>query len=86
MSLDFCPGAKSLREPTPEFVTCEACGAEVEIWTDEFKVRCPSCGGTVLKGRLPSCVDWCQHAEDCVGSDAYRRLKNMVDRLDKITG
>ena len=82
MSLDqFCPGAKRLREPTPEYVSCPGCGREVEIWTDEFKARCKGCGRTVFKDRLPSCVDWCQAAEQCIGSEAYQRLKKLADQM-----
>ena len=80
MSFDkFCPGSSHLRNPMPESVDCPHCGSDVEIWTDELKARCPNCGNTVYRERLPSCIDWCRYAEECVGPEIYRRLKGLSD-------
>lgn len=70
-----CPGTKIFKNPLPEAIECSGCGEELEIWTDEFKVRCKKCGATTYKQRGPSCIDWCKYAESCVGPDLYRRLK-----------
>jgi hypothetical protein len=71
----FCPGSISIRQPIPEFVECPRCGEEVEIWTDEITTRCQNCQMTISRDRAPSCIDWCKFAKDCLGVEAYNRLK-----------
>ncbi|MDA8217560.1 MAG: hypothetical protein M0Z94_08100 [Dehalococcoidales bacterium] len=70
----FCPGAAGIRDPRPEYENCPYCGYEVEIWSDEVRVRCPQCHNLVVKGRQASCIDWCEHARECIGEEAYARL------------
>ena len=67
----FCPGARLLRHPTPESFPCPNCGAEVEIWTDEFKRACPKCRKMVLRPGGMSCLDWCRQAKECIGEATY---------------
>lgn len=69
-----CPGARLIREPTPETINCPNCGAEVEIWSDELVARCPNCLKLVPRRQGASCLDWCPHAAECVGAEKYRRL------------
>lgn len=71
----FCPGSGAIKNPIPEYIECPWCKEEVEIWSDEVKTVCPSCKGVVFKDRMPSCVDWCKHAKECIGAEAYNRLK-----------
>lgn len=75
----FCPGSSKIRNPVPEYLNCTNCGSEVEVWTDEMKARCHNCGCTVFRDRLPSCVDWCAYAEECVGAEALKRLKGVAE-------
>lgn len=75
MGLDFCPGAKLLRQPAPEDFNCPRCNTEVEIWTDEKKAKCPKCGYTVFKESNYNCLDWCAYGEDCVGKETYTTYK-----------
>lgn len=79
-----CPGSRTIREPRLEYITCPDCGAEVEIWTDELKATCSSCGNKVYRARQASCVDWCPHAKECVGPEVYERLKPGVE--DDLSG
>ena len=89
MEQQFCPGAKILRQPKPEFTLCPNCGEEVEIWSDEQKRPCPRCGETVIKDRgeeQVSCLDWCVMGKECVGEKAYQRYmqsksENLKTRL-----
>jgi DNA-directed RNA polymerase subunit RPC12/RpoP len=77
MNMFQCPGSVSIREPIPEFFKCPTCGAEVEIWTHEQSRNCEKCGFEVFKEHVPTCVEWCAYAKDCVGEDAYNRyMKN----------
>ncbi len=80
MEQQFCPGAKILRQPKPEFTLCPNCGEEVEIWSDEQKRPCPRCGETVIKDggeEQVSCLDWCVMGKECVGEKAYNRYMQL---------
>jgi predicted RNA-binding Zn-ribbon protein involved in translation (DUF1610 family) len=44
-----CAGDDPTKKAVPEIFTCPECGGEVEIWTDESKGKCPSCGKVMLK-------------------------------------
>ena len=74
-----CPGAARIREPIPEFFECPQCGAEVEIWTHENSRKCDECGYEVFKEHVPSCIEWCKYAVQCVGEAAYERYMNGND-------
>ena len=69
-----CPGQfkKNLKA---EFHRCPNCSYQVEIFSDELRATCPNCGREVHKEKTPSCIDWCKAAEQCLGEDAYRKLK-----------
>ncbi|MBN1836139.1 MAG: hypothetical protein JW820_09840 [Spirochaetales bacterium] len=71
----MCPGARFLRQPRPEMFECPDCGAEVEIWSDEIRGTCSSCGRHVFREGLPSCVQWCKYAKECVGAEAFGRYQ-----------
>jgi hypothetical protein len=70
--IDGCPGSQRFKKPYPEEIACPFCGAEAEIWSDEFQARCPKCARTVSRGPQ-SCLDWCKAAKECVGEEIYRR-------------
>ncbi|MFA5099819.1 MAG: phosphohydrolase [Candidatus Omnitrophota bacterium] len=69
-----CPG-QDRRNIKVENVTCVNCGYQVEMFSDEMNVRCPKCKEQVCRQRLPSCVDWCAHARECVGEQRWKQLK-----------
>ncbi|MBP7217093.1 MAG: HD domain-containing protein [Candidatus Omnitrophica bacterium] len=66
-----CPGQDD-RNIQAETMTCSQCGYTLEIFSDEIKVTCPRCKTRVCKQRLPSCVDWCKSAKQCVGTAYYQ--------------
>ena len=70
-----CPGAIVFKDARPEYVDCPHCGEEMEIWSDEPLARCAHCALWVSKERGASCIDWCQSAVECIGLEAYERLK-----------
>ena len=72
--LNKCPGQDS-RKISVELIRCPECGYEMEIFSDEIKVNCPKCKGLVCRVRLPSCVDWCKHARECLGERKYKQLR-----------
>jgi len=74
---DQCPGAANIRTPTIELKTCPECGDEVEMFSTDLQMDCPSCGRTVYR-ELESCIQWCEYARDCVGEETYEKLMNKV--------
>jgi NADH pyrophosphatase NudC (nudix superfamily) len=73
--LDRCPGSGGIRTPIPSLKPCPRCGQEVEIWSDELKAKCANCGATVFREAVPSCIDWCKAAKECLGEAKYNQLK-----------
>ncbi|MDD5006295.1 MAG: hypothetical protein PHS93_07380 [Candidatus Omnitrophica bacterium] len=81
-----CPGAKLFKQPQPEIIKCSFCCGEVEIWTDEVKAVCPSCGEILTREQTQSCLDWCKFAKECVGGQLYEKyLNNKHIGQDKVT-
>jgi DNA-directed RNA polymerase subunit RPC12/RpoP len=72
--LNKCPG-QDKRNIKIEIITCPDCGYKIEIFSDEVKISCPKCKSLVCQERLPSCVDWCKYARECVGGEKWEQLK-----------
>lgn len=68
-----CPG-QDRRHIKAETIICPDCGYSVEMFSDEIKVKCSHCHGLVCKIRLPSCVEWCKSAKECIGEERWRQL------------
>ncbi len=67
MSKVKCPGSIRNATPTPIDRKCHNCGVMVEMWSDEEKTDCHKCGTTIFKDKVPTCVEWCKSAEECMG-------------------
>ncbi|MFN3551361.1 MAG: HD domain-containing protein [Endomicrobiia bacterium] len=77
--MDFkCP-AIATRYLKVEEQTCKNCGYKVEIFSNEIKVVCPKCKADVYRENIPSCIDWCSYAKQCIGEEKYRELKPRID-------
>ena len=72
-----CPG-QDPRKASAESLVCSHCGYVAEIFSDEIKVKCAQCKNLICKVRLPSCVDWCRAAKDCIGEKKWNILKGGV--------
>ncbi len=83
MAEDFCPGAKFFKNPQPTFKNCPNCNCEVEIWTDEIKAICPKCKKTVLREAVPTCLDWCKFAKECVGEQEFKKYNKEKEEGEK---
>ncbi len=70
----LCPG-QDFRNLTVDYYQCRSCGTEVEIFSHEVKAKCHNCGNMVYKERMPSCIDWCPAARQCVGEQRWQELK-----------
>ena len=69
-----CPG-QDMRNLRVELYKCPSCGAEMEIFSDELKMKCQKCGEIVYKENIPSCIDWCASARQCLGEDRWKQLR-----------
>ena len=74
--VSHCPG-QDMRNLRVALYKCQNCGAEVEMFSDELKVKCPKCGQKVYKGKMPSCIDWCASAKQCLGEERWQQLKGQ---------
>jgi len=70
-----CPG-QDMRNLRVSVHRCPNCGAEVEIFSDELKVKCQKCGEKVYREQVPSCIDWCAMARQCLGEERWRELRS----------
>lgn len=68
-----CPGQDS-RNLRVELHKCPNCGAPVEIFSDELKVKCHKCGSKVYRAGTPSCVEWCASARECLGEERWQKI------------
>ena len=76
--LNSCPGSRTIKEARPEYLRCPHCRTEIEVWSDEYRARCPDCQAWVYRNQGATCLDWCAKAEECVGSatlGAYNRAR-----------
>jgi rRNA maturation protein Nop10 len=69
-----CPGNINMRTPTIKLKKCPQCGEEVELFSIDMKVDCPACGQPVYNN-INSCIDYCEYAEKCLGTETYQKLK-----------
>ena len=68
-----CPG-QDIRNLRVQLSKCPNCGTEVEIFSDEPKVKCHHCGEYVYREKTPSCIDWCPQARQCLGEERWKQL------------
>ena len=69
-----CPG-QDMRNLRVALYKCQNCGAEVEIFSDELKIKCHKCGQYVYKEKMPSCIEWCALARQCLGEERWKAFK-----------
>ena len=60
--------------PKKKYNVCLECGYEEEIFSNETKVKCSQCGNWIYKEKLPSCIDWCAAARQCLGEERWKAL------------
>ena len=68
-----CPGQDG-RKLSVSLHKCPNCGAEVEMFSDETRVKCPACKKYVLSEEVPSCIQWCSSARECLGEERWKEL------------
>jgi len=79
-----CPGQdQRFWKPGDIFeVKCPGCGQLVEFFKDEPKLKCRKCGQLVTNPKIDlGCAEWCQYAEQCVGTSPTQQVNFLRDRL-----
>jgi DNA-directed RNA polymerase subunit RPC12/RpoP len=74
-----CPG-QDMRNLKAELYRCPNCGAEVEMFSDETRIKCKKCGKIVYKSESASCVNWCASARECLGEERWQRLTGQDEK------
>ena len=36
--------------------------------------KCPKCGTMIFKEQLPTCIEWCSSARQCLGEERWKAL------------
>ena len=75
-----CPG-QDFRWLRVELYKCPNCGAEEEIFSNETRVKCHGCGEWIYKEKLPSCIDWCASARQCLGEERWKQVKGCENQI-----
>ena len=73
-----CPG-QDMRNLRSAMYRCPNCGNEVEMFSDELRIRCKKCKQFVYKENTPSCIDWCPSAKQCLGEERWKALRGALD-------
>jgi ribosomal protein S27AE len=73
-----CPG-QDIRNLKVSIHKCPNCGHDVEIFSDETRIKCKKCGTMVFKEKVPSCISWCSAARQCLGEERWKQLHEQLD-------
>lgn len=76
-----CPG-QDLRNLRVSVHLCPKCGTEVEIFSDEMRIKCKKCGTMVFREKTPSCIEWCAAARQCLGEERWKELMAKDNQTD----
>jgi DNA-directed RNA polymerase subunit RPC12/RpoP len=87
-----CPGQDTRYWKAEDIheAACPYCGALIEFWKTDLRVRCPECRRKVLNPRFNlGCAEWCSYADKCLGgavSGAGGTLRRVLEnRLAQLT-
>ena len=72
-----CPGQDS-RKLRVSMHKCPNCSNEVEIFSDELRIKCRKCGEIVHREKVPSCIDWCASARQCLDEERWQELNKAT--------
>jgi NADH pyrophosphatase NudC (nudix superfamily) len=80
-----CPGQDG-RNLKVETHLCPNCGAPVEIFSDELRIKCRKCGKYVYREKTPTCIEWCASARQCLGEERWKQLHGSDNENEKERG
>ncbi len=76
-----CPGQDS-RNLKVSVHQCPVCQNEVEIFSDETRIKCRKCNNYVYKDKTPSCIEWCSKARECIGEERWKQIYAAIHAAD----
>ena len=79
-----CPGQdQRFWKPEDIFeVKCLECGAPIEFWKDDPKLKCPKCQKLITNPKLDiSCAEWCKYAKECLGQIKGQESDTIDNKL-----
>jgi hypothetical protein len=77
-----CPGTARLKgAPTITEKICPECGRAIEIFSIDTHVVCKC--GFIAYNDEQTCIRWCKHARECVGSEVYDKFKKAEEMKDE---
>lgn len=76
-----CPGQDS-RNLKAAIYQCPVCHNEVEIFSDETRIKCRKCGNYVYRDKTPSCIEWCSKARECIGEERWKLMYDAIHDND----
>lgn len=77
-----CPGASRFKTPTITEKTCPVCGSTIELFSTDVSIACDKCG-FIAYNDFQSCIQWCEHAEKCIGTEMYNKLVRNKDKREE---
>lgn len=77
-----CPGTCNNETPQLEIKVCPECGNEIEMFSIDLKAECDRCGFIAFND-VQSCYQWCEHAEQCLGPELYRKLTAEREKVSE---
>ncbi len=91
MNFGKCPGQDTRNWKHEDIYEdkCPSCGAEMEFWKTDLRVKCRECGTKVVNRRFNlNCAAWCSYAEQCLGSAADQlkpeSIRKKIEERSKI--
>jgi ribosomal protein S27AE len=67
------------KTPTIQEKTCPHCGSLIEMFSIDTQMACEKCGFIAYNDTL-SCVQWCEHAKECVGEEMYNHMIAIAEQ------
>ncbi len=76
--VSHCPGQDG-RNLKVFLIKCPGCGTEVEIFSDETQIKCRKCSTYVYREKMPSCIEWCSRARECLGEERWKQIQEKEE-------
>lgn len=67
------------KTPTIQEKTCPHCGSLIEMFSIDTQMACEKCGFIAYNDTL-SCIQWCEHAKECVGEEMYNHMMAIAEQ------
>jgi len=53
------------------------------MFSDELRVKCPKCKQFIYKEKVPSCIEWCKAARECLGEERWQKMQEILKKGEK---